>query len=176
MKKKSQKRPPLNPKVGKHYKSFKLEPNTVHIFTDGSCWLGDKSGGWGVVLIYNDKIKELYGGRPNSTNNQMEMTAILEGLKALKSREKHKIIVYSDSQYSINAVSMWHRGWRQNGWITSQGKPVKNRDLIEEITSLVTGFVAFRWVKGHVGIKYNERADELASLGRREYGQQGSKK
>lgn len=147
-----------------------LYPNTIHIFTDGSCWNHDKSGGWGAVLLFNDKRREISGGRPNTTNNQMELQAILEALKAVKDLQKWPIIVYSDSQYCINCVTIWSKAWARNNWMTSEGSPVKNAEVIREISALITPNIVFKWVKGHIGNTHNERADVLAGEGRKQYG------
>jgi len=141
--------------------------DTVHIFTDGSCFPNPGPGGWGAVMLYNNRYKELYGGKHGTTNNEMELMAMLEGLAALKTR-KYPVIIYSDSQYSINSVSVWHKGWAKRGWTTSTGQPVKNVELIREIVKASGDNTIFKWVKGHVGIVHNERADVLAGMGRKE--------
>lgn len=145
-----------------------LRPDTVYIFTDGSCYPNPGPGGWAAVLLFNGVRKEIYGGSRKTTNNEMELTGILMGLRALKSR-KYPVIVHSDSEYCVKAVSEWHIGWRRRDWHTSDGKPVKNVKLIQEILALAPG-VVFKWVKGHIGHEHNERADVLAGEGRRQYG------
>lgn len=160
--------PKKKQKIYNHPKEFPKD--TVHIFTDGSCERVKKAGtkgkgGWGVVLLFNERRLELYGGKKETTNQEMELMAILKALQALKSR-KYNIVIYSDSQYSINCVSCWHFGWKRNGWQTSDGKPVRNRELIEEIVKLICPKTAFKWVKGHNGMEHNERADRLAHAGR----------
>lgn len=154
----------------------KFTSNTIHIFTDGSCERckqeGDKgTGGWGAVMLFNDNKKEIYGGQSKTTNNEMELMAIYQGLKAVKNW-KYPVIVYSDSQYSINCVSVWAKAWERRGWRTATGQPVKNAALISSIVKLAEGRVIFKWVKGHIGIEHNERADVLATQGRKEYGRQ----
>lgn len=160
-------------------RQIELAPDVVHIFTDGSSSRvvrgGKGPGGWGAVLIYNQHYKEIYGGQPATTNNEMELSGIYEGLRALK-RKDRRVVVYSDSQYAINAVSVWWRGWRRRGWCTANGTPVKNLDLIKAIVELVHDNVSFRWVKGHNGLKYNERADVLAGKGKRQYGKSHRKR
>lgn len=146
-----------------------LYRDTVHIFTDGSCYPNPGGpGGWGCVFLFNDKYKELFGGCPSTTNNEMELMAILQGLRTLKS-QKHPVIVYSDSQYCVNSVSVWHNGWARRNWHTASGTPVKNAELIKEIVGLSQTHTVFKWVKGHAGISYNERADILAGMGREQY-------
>lgn len=160
------KKPELNPDIKKHYRRFQLEPEKVHIFTDGSSSYRDKSGGWAAVLLYKGHRKEIFGGKNNTTNNEMELTAILMGIKALKETKAYPVVIYSDSQYCINAVTFWYKKWQRNGWINSKGEAVKNIDLIKEIISL-SGNFTFKWVKGHIGIPENERADELAGRARK---------
>lgn len=157
---------------GKRPKHALIQPtlfrDTLHVFTDGSAINQTGAGGWGAVLLWNEHTKEVYGGAPGQTNNTMELTAILEGLRA-RSKDV-RTIVYSDSQYCINALVTWYSGWERNGFRTSTGKPVANLELLKEIRSLITPKVVFQWVKGHVGIEHNERADALAEQGRREFG------
>lgn len=149
-----------------------LDDRYVHIFTDGSASVHDGSGGWGTVLYYKDLKKEISGGLMNTTVNQMELTAILRGIQKLKSF-KIPVRVYSDSQYSINCVTAWWTGWKRNGWRTSKGSKVLNRDLIEAIVTAVQfhtdngGDIQFKWVRGHSGVPGNEHADRLAGEARR---------
>jgi len=143
-----------------------LSPDAVHIFTDGSCHPKNRAGGWGAVLLFNSVTKELSGHKRATTNNEMELMAIYKALCALKPTQK-PITVYSDSQYSINAVAIWYKGWARNGWRTQQGQPVKNKELIQEIVKIVPPQAVFQWVKGHVGIVHNERADFLAGHARK---------
>jgi ribonuclease HI len=142
--------------------------DTLHIFTDGSCNLHDTSGGWAAILLWNGETKELYGGARGQTNNTMELTGILRGLEARK--KDVRTIIYTDSQYAINSLVTWYSGWERKGFITSTGKPVANLPLLKAIRERMTPMVVFQWVRGHVGITYNERADELAGQGRREFG------
>jgi ribonuclease HI len=130
---------------------------TVNLYTDGACANNQSKnnlGGWGTVLEYGDKVKTLYGGKVNTTNNVMEMTAVIEGLKALKSKDL-KINIYSDSAYVVNCFTQeWYQKWRMNGWINSSKKPVENKDLWIELIDLVESFkhITFCRVKGHLSI------------------------
>lgn len=132
------------------------------IYSDGACSGNPGPGGWAAVLIYGDKIKEISGGESDTTNNRMEMTAAIEGLKALK--EPCEVHIYTDSAYVCNCFQQkWHVNWVKNGWKNSQKKPVENRDLWEELLQLVALHdVHWHKVKGHSGDKWNERADTLA--------------
>lgn len=141
----------------------------IVIYTDGAC-LGnqnkDNRGGWGAILKYGMKTKEISGGEKNTTNNRMELTACIEGLKALK-REDIEIEILSDSSYIVNCINKeWYKKWEENGWLTSKKQKVENIDLWKALLKLVRKKnVLFRKVKGHSGISLNERADELAKLG-----------
>lgn len=146
-----------------------LSEGRLHAFTDGSCYPNPGPGGWGVRLVWGDIAKELYGGSSQETNNTMELMAVKQAL--LARRHLHvPMTIYSDSQYSIKAVSRWHYGWARNGWRTSKGQPVKNADLIKSIVEMVTPNVSFQWVKGHAGHEHNERVDFLAGEGRKMFG------
>ncbi len=130
----------------------------VTIHADGGC-AGNQSdqnvGGWGALLEYNDNVKTLYGGEINTTNNRMEMTAVLEALRALKSRDL-SIEIYSDSAYLVNCFrERWYDKWRLNGWINSSRQPVENKDLWEALLPLVESFskVEFLKIKGHLNLK-----------------------
>lgn len=135
----------------------------VSIHTDGSCLRNPGPGGWAAILAFGDVVRELSGSVPNTTNNRMEMLAVIEGLKALK--EKCKVTVFSDSKYivdNIRGIATWKkRGWR----LLSTNKPVKNRDMWEALDE-ICGFheVTFTWVRGHDGNPGNERADVLARI------------
>lgn len=128
---------------------------TIIIFTDGACannQSAENIGGWGAVLTFNDQVKELCGGEKNTTNNRMEMTAVIEALKALKSKNI-PVKIYSDSAYLVNCFKEgWHINWQKNGWINSQKKPVENKDLWQELLSLIAGQskVEFLKLKGHL--------------------------
>lgn len=136
----------------------------VEIYTDGACSGNPGPGGWGVILRYKGHEKELYGGEAETTNNRMEMMAVIEGLNALN-RASH-IRLYTDSKYVMQGVTEWLAGWKAKNWKTASKKPVKNQDLWERIDSALSRHkVEFFWVKGHAGHAENERADELARQG-----------
>lgn len=134
----------------------------IEIFTDGACSGNPGPGGWGCILRYGNAEKELSGGEGDTTNNRMELTAAIEGLKALK--EKCEVTLYTDSQYVANGINKgWARTWQKNGWIKSDKKPALNRELWEELLSLIDRHeVSVVWVKGHNGHPENERCDRLA--------------
>mgnify|MGYP001954921636 CR=1 FL=1 len=138
----------------------------IKLFTDGGC-RKNGIGGWGVVFVCGDVVKEVYGGTTNTTNNKMELTSVIEALKRVKRRDI-PIKVYSDSAYIVNCFNdKWYVKWRRNGWINSRGQPVENKDLWEELINLVESFdsIEFVKVKGHSGVEFNERADQLANQG-----------
>ncbi|PCH99452.1 MAG: ribonuclease HI [Alphaproteobacteria bacterium] len=136
----------------------------VEIYTDGACSGNPGPGGWGAILRYGDHEKELNGGAPDTTNNRMEMMAVIESLKALT--KTCEIDLYTDSTYVKDGVTKWMDGWKARGWKTAAKKPVKNKDLWEAIDSEIKRHnVAWHWVKGHDGHPENERADELARAG-----------
>lgn len=134
----------------------------VIIYTDGACSGNPGPGGWAAILIYGDNKKEISGGSPETTNNIMELTAILEGLKALK--VECEVEVYSDSAYSVNAFNQgWIYNWMKKGWKTASGETVKNKEIWQELYSLTQKHkVAFNKVKGHSDDELNNRCDELA--------------
>ena len=134
----------------------------VIIYTDGACSGNPGPGGWGSILMYKDKIKEISGGMKDTTNNVMELTAVIEALKLLKFNCNVKL--YSDSAYVVNAFNQkWIYGWMKNGWKNSNKEPVKNKELWEELYSLTKMHNGeFIKVKGHADNKYNNRCDELA--------------
>lgn len=135
----------------------------VEIFTDGSCLVNPGGpGGYGVILKCKGKVKELCGGEYDTTNNRMELTAVITGLSALK--RNCKVIVYSDSKYIVDAISQhWLDGWVKNGWRTANNGPVKNKDLWVQLLALNSKYdVTYVWVKGHAGHPENERCDQLA--------------
>ena len=140
----------------------------IEIFTDGACSGNPGPGGYGTILRFNDITKELYGGDPKTTNNRMEMMAVIKGLQALK--ESCEITLYSDSQYVRNAIPQgWAEGWKKRGWVKSDKKPALNSDLWEIILQLLAVHkVSFVWVKGHAGHPENERCDHLAVTGSQE--------
>ena len=134
---------------------------TIEIFTDGACSGNPGPGGWGAVLRFQGREKELSGGHPETTNNQMELHAAIEALKALK--EPCSIELYTDSQYLRQGITLWIHNWKRNGWKTSDKKPVKNQALWEELDGLVKMHaINWHWLKGHAGHPENERCDELA--------------
>ena len=134
----------------------------VEIYTDGACSRNPGAGGWGTILVYNGHEKELSGGEANTTNNRMEMMAVIEGLKALK--EPCEVVLTSDSQYVCNAITKgWAKSWQKNNWIKSDKTQAKNADLWEEMLKLLAVHkVNIVWVRGHNGHPYNERCDKLA--------------
>ncbi len=134
----------------------------IEIYTDGACSGNPGPGGWGVLIMDNGDERELFGGEAETTNNRMEMQAVIEALKATTG----PIILYTDSQYVKNGVTSWIHGWKRNGWKTASRKPVKNKDLWVEIDALAADReIDWRWVKGHAGHDGNERADALARRG-----------
>jgi len=138
---------------------------SIKVYTDGACRGNPGPGGWGVYIQLNDEEKDLYGGNPETTNNQMEMQAALEALKYLK--DKNDVIeLYTDSNYLRQGITEWIHKWKLNNWRTAAKKPVANRDLWIEISDLNEKMdVHWNWVKGHAGDPGNERADQLANLG-----------
>ena len=140
------------------------ELKEVEIFTDGACSGNPGPGGYGVVLRYNGREKELSGGEAETTNNRMELTAAIEGLKALK--ESCKVTLYSDSKYLVDAVNEgWVYKWEENGWMRTKREPALNPDLWEELLALMDEHeVTLVWVKGHDGHPENERCDKLAVM------------
>lgn len=136
----------------------------VEIYTDGACSGNPGPGGWGVLMRWNGHEKELNGGEEETTNNRMEMMAVIKALEALKNHPK--VELYTDSKYVMQGINEWLEGWKAKGWKTASKKPVKNQDLWERIDVLVNEHdVTFHWVKGHAGHEGNERADSLAVAG-----------
>ena len=136
------------------------------IYTDGACKGNPGPGGWGAWLKSGTTEKELFGGELATTNNRMELTAVIEGLAALK--RPCKVILYLDSQYVRMGITEWIRGWKAKGWRTSTKQPVKNVELWQKLDKLVAEgghVIEWRWVKGHSGDPGNERADMLANKG-----------
>ena len=137
--------------------------NQVVIYTDGACKGNPGPGGWGVYLRSGDVEKDLFGGEAQTTNNSMELTAVIEALKALK--RPCQVQVYMDSEYVRKGITEWLPGWKARGWKTAAKQPVKNVDLWQALDVLVSAGghdIDWRWVKGHSGDKYNDIADELA--------------
>ena len=136
-------------------------PMTVELFTDGACLGNPGPGGWGALLRFNGTEKELVGGEEETTNNRMEMLAVIEGLKALT--RPCVITVYTDSQYVQKGITEWIKGWKARGWKTSSKKPVKNVDLWMALDEAQAQHnITWQWVKGHAGHPENERCDEMA--------------
>ncbi len=134
----------------------------VQLITDGACLGNPGPGGWASILRYNHHRRELAGSEPHTTNNRMELTAVIQGLKAL--REDCQVEVITDSEYVKNGITKWIHGWKRNGWRTSAKKPVMNQDLWEELDREVTRHkVRWTWTKGHADHDDNNRADELAA-------------
>ena len=136
------------------------------MYTDGACKGNPGPGGWGVLLTWGNTEKELFGGELATTNNRMEMMAVIEGLSALK--QPCSITLYIDSQYVLKGMTEWLKGWKARGWLTASKEPVKNVDLWQRLDALVHGAghkIEWRWVKGHAGHPGNERADALANRG-----------
>ncbi len=136
----------------------------IEIFTDGACRGNPGPGGWGALLRYNGVERELFGGEPDTTNNRMELSAAIEGLKALK--ERCQVTLTTDSVYVKSGITEWLVGWKKRGWKTAAKKPVKNIDLWQILDAQNTRHdVEWRWVKGHSGHRENEIADQLANRG-----------
>ncbi len=136
----------------------------IEIFTDGACSGNPGPGGWGAILRTGDVEKELFGGEALTTNNRMEMMAVIEALRALKKPVEAR--VFTDSQYVQKGISEWIHGWKRRGWKTASKEPVKNEDLWRELDKLAAQHkIDWQWVKGHAGHPENERADALARRG-----------
>jgi len=136
----------------------------VDIYTDGACKGNPGPGGWGALLCWGGHERELFGGEPATTNNRMELTAVIRGLAALK--RSTRAVVHTDSQYVHKGITEWLPAWKARGWKTAERKPVKNADLWRELDALVGQHaVEWRWVRGHAGHPGNERADALANRG-----------
>jgi ribonuclease HI len=141
--------------------------NTNHtilkIYTDGACKGNPGPGGWGALLDYEGKIKEINGYSANTTNNIMELTAVIKSLKELN--RPCNIIITTDSNYVKNGITKWIHNWKKNGWKTANKKPVKNKELWENLDSLTKSHtIDWQWIKGHSGHPENERVDTLANL------------
>lgn len=136
----------------------------IVIYTDGACSGNPGPGGWGAILMWGEHRKELSGGEANTTNNRMELFAAISALEALK--RPSTVELHTDSNYVKNGVTGWIHGWKRNGWKTADKKPVKNAELWQRLDEArKTHEVDWRWVKGHAGHEFNERADELARQG-----------
>jgi ribonuclease HI len=137
---------------------------SVVIYTDGACKGNPGRGGWGALLRKGTAERELYGGEPHTTNNRMELTAVIRALESLK--RPCTVDIYTDSQYVKNGIETWIHNWKRNGWKTADKKPVKNAELWRELDALVQVHqITWHWVKGHATDPGNIRADALANLG-----------
>jgi ribonuclease HI len=140
------------------------EPAMVEIFTDGACKGNPGVGGWGALLQCNGRARELYGGEKLTTNNRMELLAVIRALEALM--QPCEFHLHTDSQYVHKGISEWIHSWKKRDWRTADKKPVKNDDLWKELDRLVKGHkIEWHWVRGHSGHEGNEHADRLANLG-----------
>ncbi|MBT9568278.1 MAG: ribonuclease HI [Thiobacillus sp.] len=141
-----------------------MNADTIYIYSDGACKGNPGRGGWGALLVSNAHSKEICGGEVNTTNNRMEMMAVIRALESLK--QPSTVEVHTDSQYVQKGISEWMAGWKRRNWRTADGKPVKNQDLwlqLDALSQLHT--IKWKWVKGHAGHPENERADALANQG-----------
>jgi ribonuclease HI len=137
---------------------------SIKIYTDGACSGNPGPGGWGAILCWNDHEREISGGEGDTTNNRMEMMAVIKALEALK-HDKSPVTIYTDSKYVLQGATEWMEGWKARNWKSASKKPVKNQDLWMQIDSLIGQYsVTFIWVKGHSGHEMNERVDKLAVL------------
>jgi ribonuclease HI len=138
----------------------------IIIYSDGACKGNPGPGGWGAVLIYNDNKKEIFGGEHNTTNNKMELTAVIKALEEIKTRNI-PVKIITDSQYVKNGIESWIHNWKKNNWKNASKKTVKNSDLWKRLDALVNEFqqIKWEWVKGHNNNKFNELADKLANKG-----------
>ncbi|ODU50541.1 MAG: ribonuclease HI [Thiobacillus sp. SCN 63-374] len=141
-----------------------MNADTIYIYSDGACKGNPGAGGWGALLVAGGHRKEISGGEPNTTNNRMEMTAVIRALESLK--RPSTVEVHTDSQYVQKGISEWMAGWKRRNWRTADGKPVKNQDLWLQLDALSQLHrIEWKWVRGHAGHPENERADALANLG-----------
>lgn len=137
---------------------------SVYLYTDGACKGNPGPGGWGVLMRYGRHEKELFGGEAQTTNNRMELSAVIEGLAALT--RPCRVVICTDSQYVKNGMEKWIHGWKRNGWKTAAKQPVKNAELWQRLDELAAQHqIEWQWVRGHTGHPENERADELANHG-----------
>jgi ribonuclease HI len=136
----------------------------VVIYTDGACKGNPGPGGWGAFLRWGGHEKELFGGEPQTTNNRMELTAVIQALGVLK--RGCEVAIYTDSEYVKNGITSWIHNWKKRGWRTADNKPVKNQELWQQLEALSAQHkVQWHWVRGHTGDPGNERADALANRG-----------
>jgi ribonuclease HI len=140
-----------------------MTPGVV-IYTDGACSGNPGPGGWGAILMFGEKTKEICGGEPDTTNNRMELMAAIQALETLT--RPCQVELHTDSQYVMTGISEWIHNWKRRGWRTADNKPVKNDDLWRRLDEARSRHnVQWRWVKGHAGHEHNERADALAGQG-----------
>ena len=133
----------------------------ITIYTDGSCLTNPGSGGWAAIINENNKKKIISGNEKNTTNNRMELSAIIEAMSSFQKKKNLKIV--TDSKYVIDGINLWLKRWKSNDWKTSAKKPVKNKDLWMKLDDLINEHsVELEWVKGHSGDKFNEEVDSLA--------------
>ena len=136
----------------------------VHVYTDGACKGNPGPGGWGALLVAGGREQELYGGERETTNNRMELIAVIRALESLEAPSE--VDLHTDSQYVKNGIQTWIHVWKRNGWKTADRKPVKNADLWQELDLAVAQHdIEWHWVRGHAATPGNVRADELANLG-----------
>jgi ribonuclease HI len=141
-----------------------VNADIIYIYSDGACKGNPGAGGWGALLVTDGHRKEISGGEPNTTNNRMEMTAVIRALESLK--RPSTVEVHTDSQYVQKGISEWMPGWKRRNWRTADGKPVKNQDLWLQLDALSQlHSIEWKWVRGHNGHPENERADVLANQG-----------
>ena len=145
------------------------ESDLIEAFTDGACSGNPGPGGWGAILRWRGHEKELSGGEAQTTNNRMELMAAIQVLEAIKG-ENRQVKIVTDSNYLRQGITQWIHNWRRKGWKTADNKPVKNKDLWQRLeAALKTHKVEWAWTKGHAGHPENERADELARKGLKQY-------
>jgi ribonuclease HI len=141
------------------------DDDAIVIYTDGACSGNPGPGGWGAILTWRDKRRELNGGEAETTNNRMELLAAISALEAIR-RKRAKVELWTDSSYVKDGISKWIHGWKKNGWKTAEKKPVKNADLWQRLDEArLKHDITWHWIKGHAGHDMNERADELAREG-----------
>jgi len=141
-----------------------VNADTIYIYSDGACKGNPGTGGWGALLVTHGHRKEISGGEANTTNNRMEMTAVIRALESLK--RPSTVEVHTDSQYVQKGISEWMAGWKRRNWRTASGQPVKNQDLWLQLDALSQlHHIEWKWVRGHSGHPENERADALANQG-----------
>ncbi|MCC3303410.1 ribonuclease HI [Sneathiella sp. HT1-7] len=145
-----------------------MSENIVVIYTDGACSGNPGPGGWGALLKYQGKTKELCGGEAETTNNRMELTAAIMAINSLKRRST--VELHTDSTYVKDGITKWMIGWKKNGWKTAARKPVKNKDLWLALDEAISNHqISWKWVKGHAGDPGNEKADQLANEGMKKF-------